>query len=295
MPVALGSSLGAQCRAMANQRDFEKSIHVDLNAHNTYGGYLHLEEILSAQHPRTAPPQHDETLFIIAHQTSELWMKLMIHELSAVLGFVKQDQLEPSFKCLARVGQIQRMLFEQWSVLETLTPSEYMEFRPALGPASGFQSYQYRAIEFLLGNKDPNTLLPHRHDEKTHRWLSTLLAAPSIYDEFLRYLKRHGHAVPDNRVERDFSTPYERSEDVIEVFKKIYENPHGHWDEYEMAEKLVDVEQRFQLWRFRHMKTVQRVIGFKGGTGGSSGVGFLRKALELEFFPELWDVRTRLG
>jgi len=280
---------------MANQREFEKSIHIDLNATNTYGGYLHLEEILSSQHPRSSPPQHDETLFIIAHQTSELWMKLMIHELSAVVRFVQQDALEPSFKCLARVGQIQRMLFEQWGVLETLTPSEYMEFRPALGPASGFQSYQYRAIEFLLGNKDANTLLPHRHDSKIHEWLQGLLKAPSIYDEFLRHLARAGHSVPPSRLERDFSTPYERSEEVVGVFKRIYENPQQHWDAYEMAEKLVDVEQRFQLWRFRHMKTVQRVIGFKSGTGGSSGVGFLRKALELEFFPELWDVRSRLG
>lgn len=279
---------------MSNQRAMEQGIHVELAGQTTYGSYLQLKQILTAQTPLSVPVQHDEMLFIIQHQTSELWMKLMVHELSAVLNFVKADQLEPSFKCLARVGQIQRMLFEQWSVLETMTPSEYLSFRSALGPASGFQSYQYRAIEFLLGNKDANTLLPHRHDAAIHAELLALLQAPSIYDEFLRYLKRQGHDVPDNRVERDFSMPYERSAEVTKVFQHIYEAPEQHWDAYEMAEKLVDVEQRFALWRFRHMKTVQRIIGLQKGTGGSSGVHFLKKALDLEFFPELWDVRTEL-
>lgn len=279
---------------MSNQREMEKGIHVDLEGRTTYGGYLQLKQILDAQKPLSNPPQHDEMLFIIQHQTSELWMKLLLHELSAVVRFVQQDLLEPSFKCLARVGQIQRMLFEQWSVLETMTPSEYMAFRASLGPASGFQSYQYRAIEFMLGNKDANMLLPHRHDAEIHAHLTTLLNAPSVYDEFLRFLARKGHAIPREKVERDFSKPYERHPQVTRVFQQIYESPEHDWDAYEMAEKLVDVEQRFQLWRFRHMKTVHRIIGFQMGTGGSSGVNFLKKALDLEFFPELWDVRTLL-
>jgi tryptophan 2,3-dioxygenase len=186
------------------------------------------------------------------------------------------------------------MLYQQWGVLETLTPSEYLQFRGDLGAASGFQSFQYRAIEFMLGNKDEKTLGPHRHTPAIHTWLEGLLRAPSLYDEFLRYLGRHGHAVPAEVLHRDVSQPYEKHPAVVQVFKKIYENTEAHWDEYEMAEKLVDVEERFQLWRFRHMLTVQRVIGFKRGTGGSSGVGFLRKALDLSFFPELWDVRTEL-
>jgi tryptophan 2,3-dioxygenase len=277
-----------------NQRDFESSIHTELSEQETYAGYLRLDLVLNAQEPRSRPPVHDELLFIIQHQTSELWMKLMLHELDAALAQVKQDELEPSFKVFARVAHIQRMLFEQWSVLETMTPSEYTQFRPALGRSSGFQSYQYRALEFMLGNKDANMLLPHRHDEKLHAWLKARLEQPSLYDEFLRYLARKGHPVPKDRLERDFTKPYQRSEQVVQVFKAIYQQPEKHWDAYEMAEKLVDVEERFQLWRFRHLKTVHRIIGLKMGTGGSSGVGFLKKALDLTFFPELWDVRTEL-
>ena len=279
---------------MTNRREHEPSLHVDLAGATTYADYLRLDRLLSAQEPRSKPEHHDELLFIIQHQTSELWMKLMIHELYAARDHMRGNDLEPAFKILARVGQIQRMLFEQWSVLETLTPSEYLQFRSVLGPASGFQSFQYRAIEFLLGNKDAHTILPHRHMPEVHQWLSELLAQPSIYDEFLRALARAGHPVPKERVERDFKEPYESHEGVIEVFRHIYENPEQHWDAYEMCEKLVDVEERFQLWRFRHMMTVQRIIGFRRGTGGSSGVSFLKKALELRFFPELWDVRTEL-
>lgn len=275
-----------------NRRELEQTIHTDLAGKTTYGSYLKLDRLLSAQEP--VSQVHDELLFIVQHQTSELWMKLMIHELSAAIRCVRADDLEPSFKILARVGHIQRMLFEQWSVLETLTPSEYLAFRSALGPASGFQSFQYRAIEFLLGNKDPNTLAPHRHTPEIHAELEKLLQTPSLYDEFLRLLARKGHDVPLERVERNWAEPYERHPGVVAVFKRIYENTELYWDEYEMSEKLVDVEERFQLWRFRHMKTVQRIIGFKQGTGGSSGVGFLRKALDLTFFPELWDVRTEL-
>lgn len=279
---------------MANQREFEKSIHVELAPGGSYGDYLKLDTLLSSQERRSSPPHHDEMLFIIAHQTSELWMKLMIHELDAARASVIADNVEGSFKVLARVGHIQRMLFEQWSVLETMTPSEYLEFRDALGKSSGFQSYQYRAIEFLLGNKDVNALQPHRHAPDILASLDKRLHEPSLYDEFLRYLGRHGHPIPKSVLERDWTQPYEKNLEVQRVFQTIYENPEPHWDAYEMCEKLVDVEQRFQLWRFRHMKTVHRVIGFKTGTGGSSGVPFLRKALDLTFFPELWDVRTDL-
>jgi tryptophan 2,3-dioxygenase len=276
-----------------NRRELEPSIHLEPGK-VTYGDYLRLDRLLAAQEPRSSPPHHDEMLFIIQHQTSELWMKLVVHELGAAIAHVRADKLSPAFKILARVGRVQEILFQQWGVLETLTPSEYLEFRSELGTASGFQSYQYRAIEFLLGNKDDKTLGPYRHTPEVHAWLTGLLRAPSLYDEFLRYLARHGHAVPRAVLERDVSQPYEKHPDVVTVFKRIYEDTQKHWDEYEMAEKLVDVEERFQLWRFRHMMTVERVIGFKRGTGGSSGVGFLKKALDLSFFPELWDVRTVL-
>jgi tryptophan 2,3-dioxygenase len=275
-------------------RDLEPGIKVDLAGSTTYADYLRLDLLLAAQRPRSNPEHHDELLFIIQHQTSELWLKLLIHELIAARREVQADQLEPAFKILARVGQVQRMLFEQWSVLETLTPSEYLSFRDVLGPASGFQSHQYRAVEFLLGNKDAKALLPHRHTPEVHAWLGELLAAPSLYDEFLRHLARRGLPVPQERVERDFTLPYERHPAVVGVFRTIYESPDKYWDGYEMAEKLVDLEQRFQLWRFRHMLTVKRIIGSRPGTGGSSGVSFLQRALELTFFPELWDVRTEL-
>jgi tryptophan 2,3-dioxygenase len=276
-----------------NQRDLEQGIHVDLARQETYAGYLQLERVLTSQAPRSS--EHDEMLFIIQHQTSELWMKLMLHELDRALAHVKSDELQPTFKIFARVAHIQRMLFEQWAVLETMTPSEYLTFRDALGKSSGFQSYQYRAIEFMLGNKDANTLLPHRDSPEIYAWLEQRLQQPSLYDEFLRYLHRKGQPVPRDHVERDFTRPYVKSDAVVAIFKQVYEQPAKHWDAYEMAEKLVDVEERFQLWRFRHMKTVHRIIGHKMGTGGSSGVTFLQRALGLTFFPELWDVRTELA
>jgi len=278
-----------------NRRDLEPGIITDLAGRTTYGDYLQLDRLLSAQVPRSQPPHHDELLFIIQHQTSELWMKLLIHELSACIRYVQADRLEPSFKIFARVAHIQRMLFEQWSVLETLTPNEYLEFRDTLGSASGFQSFQYRAVEFLLGNKDPDALRPFAHVPAVHAELERLLESPGLYDEFLRHLSRKGHAVPQGHVQRDWRQPYEKNPEVVEVFRRIYEDPEAHWDAYEMCEKLVDTEERFQLWRYRHMMTVMRIIGFKHGTGGSSGVGFLRKALDLRFFPELWDVRTELS
>jgi len=276
-----------------NRRELEATIHVELQKGGTYGDYLHLDELLAAQQPVTQV--HDEMLFIIQHQTSELWIKLLLHELDLAVALVRDDRLDESFKVFARVAHIQRMLFEQWAVLETMTPSEYAQFRDSLGKASGFQSYQYRALEFVLGNKDANTLRPHQHEPRVHGELSRRLSAPSLYDEFLRWLARHGHAIPADRVERDFTQPYERSAAVLEVFRVIYADPARNYDAYDMCEKLVDVEERFQLWRFRHMTTVKRIIGFAQGTGGSSGVGFLKKALELTFFPELWDVRTHLA
>lgn len=278
-----------------NKRELEAGIRTDLAGELTYGGYLRLDRILGAQEPLSDPPHHDEMLFIIQHQTSELWMKLILHELAAAIRFVQQDELPSCFKILARVKQVQYQLFSQWAVLETLTPAEYAEFRGVLGHASGFQSAQYRALEFMLGNKNPDMVNVFAHAPETQAWLRGILEAPSLYDEFLRHLHRKGLPVPEDRIEREWAQPYERSEAVVEVFKTIYENRERYWDAYEMAEKLVDIEENFQLWRFRHMKTVERIIGFKPGTGGSSGVGFLRKALDLTFFPELFDVRTRLG
>jgi tryptophan 2,3-dioxygenase len=277
----------------------EPGIVTDLRERLTYGGYLQLERLLSAQQPLTGmaggAARHDEMLFIIQHQVAELWMKLMIHELKAARDFVRGDALEPSFKILARVKLIQKQLFEQWAVLETLTPSEYEGFRPVLGASSGFQSAQYRAIEFLLGNKNAAMLDVFRHDAAALAELEALLVTPSLYDEFLRHLARRGLPVPRACLERDFTEPYIRHRDLVPVFKTIYDDPRHWWDAYDMCEKLVDVEEAFQLWRFRHMKTVERIIGHKTGTGGSSGVAFLKRALEHSFFPELIDVRTEIG
>jgi len=278
-----------------NQRDLEAGIELDLNGRLTYGGYLRLDTLLSAQQPLSQPPHHDEMLFIVQHQVAELWMKLIIHELKAALTHLRQDQIDPCLKILARVKQVQRQLFEQWGVLETLTPSEYLEFRGVLGPSSGFQSLQYRQIEFLLGNKNAQMLQVFAYDPAAQTTLREVLEAPSLYDEFLCHLARRGHAVPAELTQRDWSQPYRRHEGLLPVLKRIYENRADFWPEYHMCEQLVDVEESFQLWRFRHMKTVERIIGHRRGTGGSSGVSFLKKALELEFFPELLDVRTELG
>lgn len=279
--------------------DLEPGIVTDLRDRLTYGGYLRLDRLLDAQQPvsgtASAAPRHDEMLFIIQHQVSELWMKLMIHELRAAIAHVRADALERSFKILARVKLIQKQLFEQWAVLETLTPSEYEGFRPALGTSSGFQSAQYRAIEFLLGNKNGAILDVFRHDPATLAELDALLRAPSLYDEFMRHLARRGLPVPRELLERDVTQPHVRSPALVPVFRQIYDDPAHWWDAYDMCEKLIDVEEAFQLWRFRHLKTVERIIGHKPGTGGSSGVGFLRRALEQSFFPELIDVRTVIG
>jgi tryptophan 2,3-dioxygenase len=279
--------------------DLEPGIVTDLADRLTYGGYLQLDALLGAQRPVSGadgkPPLHDEMLFIVQHQVAELWMKLMIHELGAAIARVRADELEPSFKILARVKLIQKQLFEQWAVLETLTPSEYEGFRPALGTSSGFQSAQYRAIEFLLGNKNAAILDVFRHDPAAFAELERLLLAPSLYDEFLRHLARRGLPVPQATLARDVTQRYERNPDLVPVFRRIYADPVHWWDAYDMCEKLIDVEEQFQLWRFRHLKTVERIIGYKPGTGGSSGVAFLRRALEHSFFPELIDVRTVIG
>ncbi|HEV2622892.1 MAG TPA: tryptophan 2,3-dioxygenase family protein [Frateuria sp.] len=276
-----------------NQRDLETGIETDLDGKMTYGGYLQLGTLLSAQRPLSG--HHDEMLFIVQHHVSELWMKLVIHELRAAIAHLQADDVDACLKVLARVKQVQRQLFEQWAVLETLTPAEYLEFRDMLGPSSGFQSLQYRMIEFMLGNKHADMLKVFAHDPAAQAQLREVLGSPSLYDEFLRYLARHGHAVPGELVERDWTQPYRRHAGLLPVLKRIYEERGSFWPEYHLCEQLVDVEESFQLWRFRHMKTVERIIGHRRGTGGSSGVSFLKKALELEFFPELLDVRTVLG
>jgi tryptophan 2,3-dioxygenase len=277
-----------------NQRPLEPVIVTDFSDRLSYTGYLCLPELLAQQRPLSSPPHHDEMLFIIQHQVAELWLKQLIHELTAAVRFVQHDELDPCFKILARAKLIQMQLFDQWVVLETLTPSEYLEFRGVLGNASGFQSFQYRKLEFLLGNKNRDAIRVFENDPVVHDALKTALEAPSLYDEFLLHLSRRGFSIPRECTERDWSEPYLKSEGLVQVIRGIYEHPREHWDTYEMCEKLVDVEEYFQLWRFRHMKTVERIIGFRPGTGGSSGVGFLKQALELTFFPELLAARTGL-
>ncbi len=278
-----------------NLRALEQGMEIDLRDRVTYGGYLRLDTLLSAQQPLSDPPHHDEMLFIIQHQVAELWLKLVIHELRAAIERIRHDDLDNALKILARVKKVQQQLFEQWSVLETLTPAEYLQFRDVLGPSSGFQSLQYRMVEFLLGNKNADMLKVFAHDPAAQARLDEVLRGPSLYDEFLRCLARRGHALPSTALDRDFSLPHRRVPELIPVLKRIYENPAGFWPEYHFCEQLVDIEESFQLWRFRHMKTVERIIGHRRGTGGSSGVGFLKKALDLTFFPELMEVRTELG
>jgi tryptophan 2,3-dioxygenase len=278
----------------ADRRPLEPGIHRDLSGRMTYAGYLHLDRLLAAQAPVSRPQHHDEMLFIVQHQVAELWMKLMIHELQAALGHLRNDDLGPTQKIFARCKQVLRQLVEQWSVLETLTPAEYVEFREILGPSSGFQSLQYRTIEFLLGNKNAEMLEVFAHDPAGQAALREVLEAPSLYDEVLLHLARQGHAVPARRLDRDWSRPHAADPELLPVFKRIYEDVDEHWAAYHLCEDLVDLESQFQLWRFRHMRTVMRIIGFKRGTGGSSGVGFLKQALDLTFFPELFEVRTEI-
>ena len=278
-----------------SQRALEQGITTDLRDRLTYGGYLQLDTLLSAQKPLSDPPHHDEMLFIVQHQVAELWLKLVIHELRAAIACLQQDRLGAMQKILARVKQVQKQLHEQWSVLETLTPADYLQFRDILGPASGFQSLQYRIVEFMLGNKNADMTKVFAHDPAGNATLAAVLAAPSLYDEFLRHLHRRGYAVPVHLVERDWTQPHVREAGLIPVFKAIYEDTETHWEAYAVAEQLVDIEVSFQIWRFRHMKAVERIIGYRRGTGGSSGVGFLKQAMDLTFFPELFEVRTVIG
>lgn len=269
-----------------------EAIHWDLGASLSYGEYLQLDKLLDAQKPLSG--EHDEMLFIIVHQSSELWMRLMLHELAGVLECVRRDELGPSFKRLKRVSGVQSQLLSSWEVLSTLTPAEYSSFRNALGRASGFQSYQYRLLEFLLGNKHAEMIEVHRRDAAAYARLERALAAPSLYDEALRLLSRRGYGIPEGYLNRSFSEPYRPSKRIAGAWLAVYHNADKDWDLYELAERLVDLDYKFQLWRFHHMKTVERIIGYKRGTGGTGGVSYLAKALELKFFPELWQVRTAM-
>jgi tryptophan 2,3-dioxygenase len=277
-----------------NFRNLEKGIKLDVDLSNNYGGYLRLDQVLTAQVPLSTPPHHDEMLFIIQHQVSELWLKLIVHEVKAAISHIENEKLDIASKILARVKQIQRQLFEQWGVLETLTPSEYAQFRHVFGSASGFQSVQYRMVEFLLGNKNKDMLKMFPADSDSYENLKAVLNSPSVYDVFLIHLQKCGYKIPKECIERDWSQPHVFNDELVTMFVGIYKDTDNNWDAYALCEQLVDVEQSFQMWRFRHMKTVERIIGFKKGSGGSSGVSFLKKALDLTFFPELLDVRTNL-
>ena len=265
---------------------------LDFEGRMSYGDYLGLDALLSAQRPRSG--DHNEMLFIVQHQATELWMKLMLHELLAAREHVKRDDLQPAFKMLARVARIMAQLNQSWDVLSTLTPAEYSAFRASLGDSSGFQSYQYRMIEFVLGNKSALHLRPHAHRPDLHEPLQRVHGEPSLYDEAIRLLARRGFAIDPASVERDWTAVHAFDESVLRAWVSVYRDTHAHWELYELAEKLVDLEDNFRQWRFRHATTVERVIGMKRGTGGTSGVGYLRRMLELELFPELWRARTAL-
>jgi tryptophan 2,3-dioxygenase len=270
----------------------DEQVHWDLGESRSYAEYLGLEQLLSAQRPNTY--EHDEMLFIIIHQASELWMKLCLHELVAAREHIRRDDLGPSFKMLARVSRIQAQLTQSWDVLATMTPAEYSAFRNQLGRGSGFQSYQYRLLEFIIGNKNADVIEVHRRDAPRYDELRRMLDSPSLYDESLRLLSRRGFEIPDSHLDRDWSKPYEPAKQVAAAWLAVYHSVEAHWDLYELAEKLVDLDQKFQLWRFSHMKTVERIIGYKRGTGGTGGVSYLAKAIELRFFPELWTIRTAM-
>jgi tryptophan 2,3-dioxygenase len=272
--------------------ELEKSIQTDFQKAMSYGDYLHLDKILSSQHRLS--DHHDEMLFIIIHQTSEIWMKLILHEVTEAIQFIRQNDLEPSFKILSRVSRIQQQLIQSWSVLSTLTPSEYLEFRDKLGQSSGFQSYQNRLIEFALGNKNAQTLAVYQHQQELYKKMHHALYKPSIYDAAIQALVARGIHVDDEVLNRDLSKNYEPNLSVEEAWLTVYRNVDQYWDLYELAEKLVDIGHQQQIWRFNHMTTVERIIGHKQGTGGSSGVTYLKRVLDKHFFPELWSIRTKL-
>jgi tryptophan 2,3-dioxygenase len=270
----------------------EEGAQLDFKADMSYGDYLHLDQVLTAQHPLS--PDHNEMLFIVQHQTSELWMKLMLHELRAAVAAIAADELGSAFKMLARVSRIMEQLVHAWDVLATMTPPEYSAIRPYLSASSGFQSYQYRCIEFVMGNKNATMLKPHAHRPDLLAQVEQALHAPSLYDESLRLLARRGIPVPASHLDRDWTQPYVESEAVQEAWLTVYREPNHHWDLYQLGEELTDLEDTFRLWRFRHVTTVQRIIGFKRGTGGTGGVSYLRKMLDTVLFPEVWALRTEL-
>ena len=270
----------------------EERAQLDFSQSMSYGDYLQLDAILTAQKPLS--PAHDEMLFIVQHQTSELWMKLMLHELRAAIGHIARDELPPAFKMLARVSKIMEQLVHAWDVLATMTPPEYSAMRPYLGQSSGFQSYQYRCIEFSMGNKNRAMLKPHEHRADLLAMVQAAYEAPSLYDEALRLMARRGLAVPASHTERDWTQPYVENDAVEQAWLTVYRNPEQHWDLYQLGEELTDLEDAFRLWRFRHVTTVERVIGFKRGTGGTGGVSYLSKMLDVVLFPEIWRLRTNL-
>jgi tryptophan 2,3-dioxygenase len=270
----------------------EEGAQLDFEADMSYGDYLHLDQVLTAQHPLS--PDHNEMLFIVQHQTSELWMKLMLHELRAAVAAIAADELGSAFKMLARVSRIMEQLVHAWDVLATMTPPEYSAIRPYLSASSGFQSWQYRCIEFALGNKNAAMLKPHAHRPDLLAQVEAAWRAPSLYDESLRLLARRGIAIPASYLARDWTQPYVESEAVRDAWLVVYRDPNHHWDLYQLGEELTDLEDTFRLWRFRHVTTVQRIIGFKRGTGGTGGVSYLRKMLDTVLFPEVWALRTEL-
>lgn len=277
---------------MTRPTDHEKNIETNFMEKMTYGEYLQLDSLLASQ--KRLSDHHDEMLFIIIHQISELWMKLILHEISAAKQAIIEDHLQVSFKKLARVSQIQSQIIKAWDVLSTLTPSEYLEFRDNLGSSSGFQSYQYRLIEFALGNKTDYILKIYEKDPKLSKELLEAYQAPSLYDISIQALHKGGFDISEDILNRDVTKPYQEDASVRKAWMTVYQNTDQYWDLYQLAEKLVDIEDSLQQWRFRHMKTVERIIGFKIGTGGSSGVNYLKQVLDQRFFPELWNLRTEL-
>jgi tryptophan 2,3-dioxygenase len=270
----------------------DEAVHWDLRDAMSYGDYLGLKTLLGCQKPLSGA--HDETLFIVIHQSSELWIKLCLHEITAAIVQIRADDLGPAFKMMARVARVQAQLIQSWEILSTMTPFDYASFRGSLGKSSGFQSFQYRMLEFRLGNKNAGMARVFESDADTAAQVRAALTEPSLYDEALALLARRGLPIPKNKLKRDFSQPYTADPRVTAAWRAVYRDAETHWDLYELAEKLVDLEYRFHLWRFSHMKTVERIIGNRKGTGGTSGVNYLKKALELTFYPELWEVRTEI-
>ena len=289
---ATPASDGHAAQAATRVELADEGVHWDLGASLSYSQYLRLDRLLDAQQPLSG--EHDEMLFIIVHQVSELWMRLLLHELHGAIECVRRDRLGPSFKMFDRIGRVQAQLLAVWEVLATMTPADYSAFRNVLGRSSGFQSLQYRVLEFTLGNKHPEMIEVHQRNPEDYQALSRALAAPSLYDEVLRLLSQRGYGLPAAVLARDFTQPYVPSKQVTAAWLAVYHNAAKDWDLYELAERLVDIDHRFQIWRFQHMKTVERIIGYKPGTGGTAGVSYLAKALRLRLFPELWEVRTSM-